>query len=161
MTSLVALIRLFLYIITPRSVDYLDPFLQHQFSRNLYRRSFQLLAEWQSGDFTMTDIATKPSSLREKLGFKRNKDRAPRKLQKKSIAQLDADIKSINSTTTSASDGRILLNPQYTPRSGSVTSTFSRLSTDFMPWRNSAEDRSRSVSSKQGRAPGTRTHRTR
>lgn len=150
MTSLVALIRLFLCIITPRSIDYLNPFLQHQFSRNLHRRSFQLPAEWQSGDFTMTDIATKPSSLREKLGFKRNKDRAPRKLQKKNIAQLDADIKSINSTTTSASDGRILLNSQYTPRSGSVTSTFSRLSTDFMPWRNSAEDRSRSVSSKQG-----------
>lgn len=99
----------------------------------------------------MADVAPKPSSFRSKFGFKRNKDAAPRKvLKKKNAAQMEFDAGSLRSYGTSASDGKVLLNSHNTGRSNSVTSTFSKLSTDFTPWRNHPEGRSQSVVSHPG-----------
>lgn len=99
----------------------------------------------------MADIAPKPSGFRSKFGFARNKDLAPRgKLRKKNAAQLEVDSSSIGSRDTSRSDGRRLLSQDDAQRSNSGTTTLSRLSTDFTPWRTSLEARSQSITSKNG-----------
>ncbi|KAF9738478.1 hypothetical protein PMIN06_007369 [Paraphaeosphaeria minitans] len=99
----------------------------------------------------MANIAPKPSGFRSKFGFGRNKDAAPHgKLRKKNAAQAEFDVNSIHSRDTARSDGKLLLYPQDVRRSGSVTTTLSKLSTDFTPWRNSSEGRSQSVISKNG-----------
>lgn len=96
----------------------------------------------------MADVAPK-SSFRSKFGFGRNssKDAAPRKLKKKN-ANVEFDVQSINSRSKSTSDGMSMHHPHDSHRSSSVTTTFSSLSTDFTPWRNSSE-RSRSLSTKK------------
>lgn len=95
----------------------------------------------------MADVVTKPSSLRAKFGLGRNKDAEPRKLRKKKFTQTELDVQSVDSRATSKSDRKGLLNSQDTRRSSSITSTITRLSTDFVPWRNNSEDRSKSDSS--------------
>ncbi|KAL1612507.1 hypothetical protein SLS60_000734 [Paraconiothyrium brasiliense] len=99
----------------------------------------------------MAEVAPKTSSFRSKFGFGRNKDVATRgKLRKKNAVRMGFDVNSVNSLDKSTSDGKLPLNSQNTHRSSSITSTLSRLSTDFTPWRNSSEGRSQSVVSNKG-----------